>query len=62
MFGLGSVIGFFVGNIDLPRALPWLGRTQLEVVSVVACVVLIGTHAGTSFGVEERVLLKSSGR
>ncbi|RXW15447.1 hypothetical protein EST38_g10394 [Candolleomyces aberdarensis] len=30
MLGVGSVVGFFVGNIDLTRIFPFLGSTQLE--------------------------------
>ncbi|KAG8871456.1 hypothetical protein FRB98_000773, partial [Tulasnella sp. 332] len=60
MFGLGSVAGFFVGNVDLTKSLPWLGKTQLQVLSVLTSLSLMGAHGITSAGVTEKVLLKDS--
>jgi solute carrier family 45 protein 1/2/4 len=57
MFGLGSVAGFFIGGVNLPRAIPWLGRTQLEVLSIVSSVLLLGLHGITAGAVEEKVLV-----
>ncbi|TEB23029.1 MFS general substrate transporter [Coprinellus micaceus] len=64
MLGIGSVVGFFVGNIDLTRILPFLGNTQLEVLSVVVSLLLLAGHLIMAIMVKERVLLKteSSGR
>lgn len=59
MLGFGSVIGFFVGSIDLPALLPFLGNTQLEVLSVFVSVLLLAGHIVTAVCVKERVLLKS---
>jgi solute carrier family 45, member 1/2/4 len=76
MLGIGSVAGFFVyaaslrtafltqnesrGNLDLPRILPFLGSQQLEVLSVIASFLLLGTHVITAGTVKERVLVSSS--
>ncbi|KAG8957705.1 hypothetical protein FRC03_009893 [Tulasnella sp. 419] len=60
MFGIGSVAGFFVGNIDLPKTFPYLGKTELEVLSVITSICLIVTHAITSTSVTEKVLVRSS--
>ncbi|KAF8148425.1 major facilitator superfamily domain-containing protein [Crassisporium funariophilum] len=59
MLGVGSVVGFFVGGIDLPRLLPFLGKSQLQVLSVVVSVLLLGGHLIMAGLVKERVLLKS---
>ncbi|PPQ81361.1 hypothetical protein CVT25_015468 [Psilocybe cyanescens] len=59
MLGVGSVVGFFVGNIDLPRLLPFLGKSQLQVLSVVVSLLLLGGHVFMAILVKEKVLLKS---
>ena len=41
------------GNLDLPNMLPFLGSTQLQVVSVIACFTLLGTHLLTALRVNE---------
>jgi hypothetical protein len=46
------------GNIDLPSILPFLGRTQLEVLAVICSLLLVLTHGITSYFVSEKVLLK----
>ncbi|KAG8986953.1 hypothetical protein FRB94_003800 [Tulasnella sp. JGI-2019a] len=60
MFGLGSVAGFFIGNVDLTKTLPWLGKTQLQILSVLTSLSLVGAHGLTSAGVTEKVLIKDS--
>ncbi|KDN44339.1 hypothetical protein RSAG8_05603, partial [Rhizoctonia solani AG-8 WAC10335] len=57
MFGLGSVAGFFIGGINLPNVFPWLGRTQLEVLTVVSSVLMLALHGVTAASVEEKVLV-----
>lgn len=49
----------YSGNVDLPAILPWLGKTQLEVLAVLASLLLFGAHAVTSALVKEKVLLSS---
>ncbi|KAF9036322.1 major facilitator superfamily domain-containing protein [Panaeolus papilionaceus] len=60
MLGVGSVVGFFVGNIDLPRIVPFFGDSQLKVLSVVVSILLLGGHILMCVLVKERVLLKDS--
>ncbi|KAF9553769.1 MFS general substrate transporter [Agrocybe pediades] len=48
MLGVGSVVGFFVGNIDLPQFLPFLGNTQLQVLSVEKILLKSATVDGKS--------------
>ncbi|ODN77750.1 hypothetical protein L202_04886, partial [Cryptococcus amylolentus CBS 6039] len=58
MFGFGSVAGFWVGTLDLTGTLPWLGKTQLQILSFITSVILMVTHTFTSWAVSERVLLR----
>ncbi|KAI0267318.1 major facilitator superfamily domain-containing protein [Gloeopeniophorella convolvens] len=60
MLGIGGVSGFFFGGINMPSLLPFLGSTELEVLSVVGSAILIGAHLTTITAVKERVLLASS--
>ncbi|KAJ8082290.1 hypothetical protein PM082_008142 [Marasmius tenuissimus] len=57
MLAIGSVFGFFIGKMDLPQSFPFLGSTQLEVLSLIGVFVLLATHITTSVTVRERVLL-----
>ncbi|KAG7095537.1 hypothetical protein E1B28_006275 [Marasmius oreades] len=60
MLAIGNVIGFFVGNLDLPLHLSFLGSTQLEVLSLIGSFVLLSTHLTTASMVREKVLLEKS--
>lgn len=51
---------FNSGNVDLPRILPFLGRTQLQVLSVVVSVLFLVGHLVMAVFVKERVLLNDS--
>ncbi|KAG2033329.1 major facilitator superfamily domain-containing protein [Suillus americanus] len=62
MLAIGSVLGFFVGEIDLPQWLPFLGRAQLEDLAVIASLLLIFTHLLTSICVKERILVATDSR
>jgi solute carrier family 45 protein 1/2/4 len=62
MLSFGSVIGFWVGNWDLPALMPWFGRTQLQVLCVLTSLGLLGAHAITCVAVRERVLVAGSPR
>lgn len=57
---LENCICFSRGNVDLTKSLAWLGKTQLQVLSVLTSLSLIGAHGITSAGVTEKVLLKES--
>ncbi|KAL1760739.1 major facilitator superfamily domain-containing protein [Schizophyllum commune] len=58
MLGIGSVVGFFAGNVDLPSYFTWLGSNQLGVLSVIVIFWLVLVHAITVTSVKERILLK----
>lgn len=46
------------GNINLLSLFPFLGKTQLQVLSFLTSVVLMVTHGLTAYSVKERVLLR----
>jgi solute carrier family 45 protein 1/2/4 len=41
MLGIGSVIGYFVGYLDLVFLFPELGNTQMEVLCAIGSIVFI---------------------
>ncbi len=47
------------GNIDLTRILPFLGKTELEVLSVVGSFLLVFTHGVTAYCTKEKVVVAS---
>ncbi|KAJ7165691.1 major facilitator superfamily domain-containing protein [Mycena crocata] len=56
MLGIGSIIGFFVGNLDLPSFLPIFGSSELQGLSVIVSVLLLFGHLITAVMVKESVL------
>ncbi|KIK58055.1 hypothetical protein GYMLUDRAFT_705185 [Collybiopsis luxurians FD-317 M1] len=56
----GNVVGYFAGNLDLPSILPIFGHTELQILSVVTSLILLGSHTVMAASVQERVLLKST--
>ncbi|KAG6886815.1 hypothetical protein C0995_004311, partial [Termitomyces sp. Mi166 len=62
MLGTGSVVGFLFGTIPLPKLFPFLGTTELEVLSVIVAILLLAGHTLMAVCVKERVLLKSPDR
>lgn len=48
------------GNVDLTKIFPFFGKTQLEILSVVASLVLLGCHLVTAILVKEKILLPST--
>ena len=62
MLSFGSVVGFWVGNWDLPALMPWFGRSQLQVLCVLTSLGLLAAHALTCFAVKERVLVAGPSR
>lgn len=55
--GAGSILGFWIGNVDLTGAFGFLGSSQIKILSVFASTALVAAHTVTIFSVEERVLL-----
>ncbi|KZP28701.1 MFS general substrate transporter, partial [Athelia psychrophila] len=58
MMGVGGIAGFFIGSIDLPHFLPFLGSQQLGALSAIAALLLFGTQALTAVLVKEKVLIR----
>lgn len=64
-YRISTLIHFLLssGNINLPRILPFLGKTQLEVLSIVVSLLLLAGHLAMAVLVKERVLCtKSEGK
>lgn len=57
---LSSLIIFLSGNVDLTKTFPFLGKTQLQVLSVLTSLSLMGAHGVTLASVSEKVLLKDT--
>ncbi|KAJ7732470.1 major facilitator superfamily domain-containing protein [Mycena maculata] len=60
MLGVGSVVGFFVGNLDLPSFLPFPGSSELQVLSVIVSVLILAGHFTTAALVKEKVVIRSA--
>ncbi|KAJ7026184.1 major facilitator superfamily domain-containing protein [Mycena alexandri] len=57
MLGLGSLVGFFVGNLNLPELLPFLGSSELQVLSVLVVVLIVTGHFTTAVLVREGIVV-----
>lgn len=54
MTGVGNVLGYLSGFVNLPRSMPFFGNTQFKVLCVIAGLALGGTLAISCFYVRER--------
>ncbi|TFY54951.1 hypothetical protein EVJ58_g8555 [Rhodofomes roseus] len=61
MLGVGSVAGYFIGNVDLTSVFPLLGNTELEVLAVLGSFLLIAMHTITAVCTKERVVVATKG-
>ena len=52
--GVGNILGYLSGYVHLPSILPWLGRTQFQVLCSIACIALCGTVIITCLYIRER--------
>ncbi|GBE83684.1 major facilitator superfamily domain-containing protein [Sparassis latifolia] len=57
MLGIGSVAGYFVGNVDMTTVFPFLGDTELEVLSIVGSFFLVSMHLITAICTKEKVVV-----
>ncbi|ORZ23323.1 major facilitator superfamily domain-containing protein [Absidia repens] len=60
MLGLGNVMGYFMGYVDLVKLFPFLGNTQLKVLCVFASIILLLCDVITCYTVKEKILSKDS--
>ncbi|KAI9298832.1 hypothetical protein K502DRAFT_345719 [Neoconidiobolus thromboides FSU 785] len=49
MIGIGNIIGYFVGFVDLPKVFPYLGSSQMKVLCILASTFFAITLAITCF-------------
>lgn len=52
--GVGNILGYIFGYLDLPKILPFLGNTQFKVLCAIASISLIATLALSCFYIQER--------
>ena len=52
--GVGNILGYLSGYVNLPSIFPWLGNTQFKVLCVIASVSLCGTVIVTTSYIRER--------
>ncbi|MCJ1361426.1 hypothetical protein MMC16_000526 [Acarospora aff. strigata] len=52
--GVGNVLGYLSGYVDLPKIMPFFGNTQFKVLCVIACFALGGTLIVSSLSIRER--------
>ncbi|KAF2200612.1 hypothetical protein GQ43DRAFT_441411 [Delitschia confertaspora ATCC 74209] len=52
--GVGNILGYISGYIDLPRYLPWLGQTQFKILCAIASFTMAATVATSCSTVQER--------
>ncbi|MCJ1339359.1 hypothetical protein MMC09_004648 [Bachmanniomyces sp. S44760] len=52
--GVGNILGYLSGYVDLPKIMPFFGDTQFKVLCVIACLALGGTVATSCFFIRER--------
>ncbi|KAJ1980533.1 hypothetical protein H4R35_001088 [Dimargaris xerosporica] len=60
MTGVGNVLGYLTGYVDLVHALPFLGNSQLKVLCLIASMVLAGSVAVTCYCIHEEPIEASS--
>lgn len=52
--GVGNILGYLSGYVNLPRIFPWLGSTQFQVLCVIASFALCSTVFISSLYIRER--------
>ncbi|KAI9818402.1 MAG: hypothetical protein M1827_000460 [Pycnora praestabilis] len=52
--GFGNVLGYLSGYVDLPRILPFFGKTEFQILCTIACLALSGTLAISCSFIKER--------
>ncbi|TKX25971.1 hypothetical protein C1H76_1817 [Elsinoe australis] len=52
--GVGNILGYLSGYVDLPQILPWAGDTQFKVLCVIACLALGITVTISVLSIRER--------
>ncbi|KIY69929.1 MFS general substrate transporter [Cylindrobasidium torrendii FP15055 ss-10] len=58
MVSVGSVFGFWICNLDLPKLIPALGDNELKALSIIASFFIVVGHLVTIVMIKEQVLTK----
>ncbi|KAK9721365.1 hypothetical protein K7432_003472 [Basidiobolus ranarum] len=61
MLNIGSVLGYFMGFIDLIEVFPMLGRTQMQILCALACLFFVFTLSVTCLSVSEEIHPEGNG-
>ncbi|KAF2750303.1 hypothetical protein M011DRAFT_492539 [Sporormia fimetaria CBS 119925] len=54
MSGIGNILGYLAGNVNLPKYLPWLGGSQFKVLCAIASFIMALTVAISCSSIQER--------
>ncbi|KAL8710983.1 MAG: hypothetical protein Q9220_004582 [cf. Caloplaca sp. 1 TL-2023] len=54
ILGIGSVLGYLSGYVNLPNIMPFFGNTQFKVLSVITCIAMGGTVSISCIFITER--------
>lgn len=54
MTGIGNILGYISGYEKLPKLLPWLGHTQMQVLCAIAAIAICSTVAISALSIRER--------
>lgn len=54
ILGIGSVLGYLSGYVNLPRIMPFFGNTQFKALSVITCIAMGGTVTISCICITER--------
>ncbi|KAG0052749.1 hypothetical protein BGZ83_002153 [Gryganskiella cystojenkinii] len=57
LMGIGGILGYFMGNVDLPKRVPFFGDTQIKGLCVIANLFLVFCVGLTCLTVTERVVI-----
>ncbi|KAF9631291.1 Major facilitator superfamily domain general substrate transporter [Lasiodiplodia theobromae] len=52
--GIGNILGYLSGYVDLPKLFPFFGNTQMKVLCAIACMALAATATTTCTTISER--------
>ncbi|OMP89210.1 General alpha-glucoside permease [Diplodia seriata] len=52
--GIGNILGYLSGYVDLPTLFPFFGNTQMKVLCAIACIALAATVTTTCATISER--------
>ena len=54
MSGVGNILGYLSGYVNLPKIMPFFGNTQFKVLCAIACLALVITVSITCLSIKER--------